>query len=310
MRRALFVCLCAIVGCCLSNRVYAYCFARTDAPRFGACVDSDAPRLHWERSCLTYVFHSDVFERLQPKLSEPQVRSIAQDSFTAWLEVDCEALGSFSIQQQANTTSGEALEFLRDVENESVLSAMTREEWDAAELDDNAIAMTHLWYSPSTGEIYDVDVLLNLGQGAFGSCDPPCTDGTIDLRNTLTHEAGHVLGLGHTPVYGATMAADARPGATFMRSLEVDDKLGLCALELPTFTCESESGHCFCDPPPIIPSVIRTGGVGCAVGAGGGSSSSAGSSTAWLMVACLGLSLWARRRHGGARGARAQHCDR
>lgn len=76
------------------------------------------------------------------------------------------------------------------------------------------------------GSIADVDIHLNAVDFKW-SLDGK--NGTIDLRSVLTHEMGHALGLGHSPVLGATMAA-GYPGGTSWRSLEVDDKEGVCSL--------------------------------------------------------------------------------
>lgn len=76
------------------------------------------------------------------------------------------------------------------------------------------------------GSIEDVDIHLNAVDFQW-SLDGK--NGTVDLRSVLTHELGHALGLGHSPVLGATMAA-GYPGGTSWRSLEADDKEGVCAL--------------------------------------------------------------------------------
>lgn len=285
----------------------AYCFARTDAPRFGACQDSGSPRLHWTRGCAAYVFHELAFQRL-PELSEQQVRDQTQAAFDTWRNAACEA-DPFSVQQLPGTTSGAPLDFVYDVPNEFVVSALTAAEWRAEMLDDNAIAMTQLWYNADTGEIYDVDVLLNLGQGDFGDCSAACASGTIDLQNTLTHEAGHVLGLGHTPVLGATMVTDARPGVTFMRSLETDDVLGLCALELPSHSCAT-GDSCECDTAPVVPSSQAVASAGCSLltRTGPGQAGRGVTSGGWLLALAFMALCW-RRVGGSTRGGRCTSSD-
>lgn len=53
---------------------------------------------------------------------------------------------------------------------------------------------------------------------------------SIDLQSSLTHEMGHVLGLDHSPVLGATMFSGGSPGLTHRRILEADDIAGMRAL--------------------------------------------------------------------------------
>ena len=76
-------------------------------------------------------------------------------------------------------------------------------------------------------------MVLNTGAGVFVRCAGTCISGEIDLLNTVTHEAGHYLGLGHSTTAGATMAPYGNPNETEKRTLEEDDIEGYCALELP-----------------------------------------------------------------------------
>ena len=71
-----------------------------------------------------------------------------------------------------------------------------------------AIAMTTITYVHATGEILDADIELNDQDFRFTSCDPEedaaCTP-HYDLKNTMTHELGHVLGLAHPTLNGAAV---------------------------------------------------------------------------------------------------------
>lgn len=48
-----------------------------------------------------------------------------------------------------------------------------------------------------------------------------------DIQNAMTHEIGHMLGLGHSTDAEATMYSGAVIGETKKRTLDVDDRLGV-----------------------------------------------------------------------------------
>lgn len=163
------------------------------------------------------------------------------------------------------------------------------------------IALTSVVYLPDTGEIVDADMELHDWNGnatapngwyftcpgppaltcsATGPTDPllysesGCT--FIDIGNTVTHEAGHMLGLDHVcvpgaappasvcPPGGATMEPTAGAGDTDKRTLKPDDIDGVCS---------------------IYP-VKGSGGCGC------GTASASGLALLGLFLAAL----WPRRR--------------
>jgi MYXO-CTERM domain-containing protein len=126
------------------------------------------------------------------------------------------------------------------------------------------VALTSALYDPATGRIVNADIEVNGWDGGAGTvaagttgpahgwyftCDkqagwPQCTTYGqadcfyIDLQNTLTHEAGHFLGLAHpcetnqgncTPEMAATtMYPATTPGDLEKRSLSPDDIAGVC----------------------------------------------------------------------------------
>lgn len=133
--------------------------------------------------------------------------------------------------------------------------------WEGS--DASVLALTTVSYGKSSGQIFDADIELNGwdGQsptappGFYYTClDPPaalCTllggPGCIewDVQNTVTHEAGHVLGLAHNcdsttptcPDPNATMYPKARMGETSKRDLQPDDIDGICTLYPPDKGC-------------------------------------------------------------------------
>lgn len=126
--------------------------------------------------------------------------------------------------------------------------------WDHG---DAVLATTTTTSNRYTGQISDTDIELNDSPTSDGSSrfvftandGSPCTDPNqtgcvrIDIQNTITHEAGHSLGLDHTTVPDATMFATAPEGEISKRTLHDDD---LQAINLiypagkPTLTCLSD----------------------------------------------------------------------
>lgn len=92
------------------------------------------------------------------------------------------------------------------------------------------IAVTSIWYSKRTRQIYEFDVLFN-SRYAWGdaSADPS----VMDLRNIATHELGHGLGLADiylSQCSAVTMYGYSSYGETEKRTLEQPDMTGLQAL--------------------------------------------------------------------------------
>jgi MYXO-CTERM domain-containing protein len=154
------------------------------------------------------------------------------------------------------------------------------------------IATTVTTFSVSTGQIFDADIEINdapnaNGKFTFTTVDGPmCAPGapvvncvSIDVQNTVTHEAGHTLGLAHSTDPIATMAASAPAGEIAKRTLEADDLAGICAI----YPRGAQTATSIGDPIRLEPA-----GSGCGCSSGSGRFASA----LWPLV----LVALARRR--------------
>jgi hypothetical protein len=272
------------------DRAAAYCRETLETPPSGPCVERPGvPRLWWKRPCTTYVFNDKFFESL-PLLDEQAIRRDFHQSFDAWSSVDCgKGRLPFFVEQASGTTPTHAVEHV-DQGEESVIVALGGSDWTALHLDAHVIAATFVWSDTRTSEIVDVDMAFNADLRNFADCASTCSAGQIDLRNTVTHEAGHVLGLGHSTVAGSTMQPYTRLEDTDKRTLEADDIAGYCSLELPSFACQD--GGCVC-PPPAPTSAGSVRSCGCELP---GTRARASSRSAALLISVLAVLAALRRR--------------
>lgn len=182
---------------------------------------------------------------------------------------------------------------------------------DAGPGDWSIVALTSVLYEPSTGRIISADVEVNGWDGAAGALAPgapahgwyftcypdagpstTCTsygqDGCryMDLRNTVTHEVGHFLGLAHpcttelgevtaslpwcsspapgqVPYDARTMSPSTQPGDLAKRGLSEDEVAAVC---------------------DVYPAA--SGGCACGAGTGGGAAA--------LLLLAAGARPWRR----------------
>jgi hypothetical protein len=77
------------------------------------------------------------------------------------------------------------------------------------------------YYSGST--IYDADVYTNTKYKFYSSGEADGCSAEFDIEGIMVHEVGHVIGIGHSNVAGATMYPTVSSCNTGNRSLAADD---------------------------------------------------------------------------------------
>ncbi|MDF1565049.1 MAG: matrixin family metalloprotease [Deltaproteobacteria bacterium] len=190
--------------------------------------------------------------------------------------------------------------------------------YDCWEHPRGVIAVTTTTFSRITGSLVDADIELNGVDYWFTALDAPTCDDPLppprclqdsdclasercfqdeclatgcvrtDIENTVTHEAGHIVGLDHSAVPLSTMYASAPQGEILKRSLEDDDLECFCdtyPIDAPTVTCFGREVTFT----PVDQKKDTRGCRGCASGAG---------ASGGLLAGLLLLALLALRRRG------------
>ncbi|MCP4601375.1 MAG: matrixin family metalloprotease [Proteobacteria bacterium] len=189
-------------------------------------TDSGTPTT-WDENCFYYTIHQDGV----PGLDFDEVSEEIRLSFEQWADVSC---SYFKFEETAPASCPE-VGFNEDGGNMNLLVWQTDPvnwEWGS-----NVIAMTPASYDLKTGRILDADIEFNAISYSFNTTGEGYK---VDVRNTVTHEIGHMMGLDHSEVPESTMAATADTGETSKRKLHSDDIEGLCTL----YPIEDDPGKC------------------------------------------------------------------
>ncbi len=135
------------------------------------------------------------------------------------------------------------------------------------------LAVTLLTYD-ETGALLDADIEVNGALSYLSLVDsPPCSPGAItpscvgnDVQNTVTHELGHALGLGHSPDPTSTMFGTGPLSETSKRILDPVSKQFVCDV----YARGLAASDCFDPDGGTEPSGGGTGGRGSGPAGTGG----------------------------------------
>lgn len=231
-----------------SGNAFAYCRETTCdiAPTPASCKgEADANGctaggipLAWGKSCFSF----SVNARGSPKLgiTSQRLQKLIGQAFDTWAAVNCQEGHPGFVAIAYPEVECDEVGFRPDGPNQNLWTFRDHAWFDDATMD-GVLALTTLSVLRETGEIYDADVELNAHQNVFTLGDEAV--GT-DLFSVVLHEAGHVLGIGHSPWSTSTMDDAYAKGTLDARSLEADDINAICDVMPPRALEEP------CDPEP------------------------------------------------------------
>ncbi len=208
----------------------AFCRSTTcrgDCPTDDQGCPSSGKPLYWPGACLGF----DLQKSGTQSLDLADVRIAVQKSFRQWSEVPCPALkgnlASLSFTELPDVACAKS-QYNPDGQNVNVV-LFRDDDWKYKGID-GTLAKTAVTYDDRTGEIFDADIEIN---AAFNNLTVGDAKVGYDLRTIVTHEAGHFIGLAHSPDPNASMYATYAPGTAAGRVLSDDDIAALCAVYPP-----------------------------------------------------------------------------
>lgn len=224
--------LLALATLALSSQAFAFCRATTCDPSKKACARDtqscliEGRPLFWASSCVQIYVQAGGSPA--QGIGFGAAKESVSRAFAAWLSADCGGAAPLIDVQVLGPISCDQAEYSQTQKNANIV--MFRDgEWPYVGSED-ALAFTHLVFNADTGELWDSDLEINSFEFPFSTGEPVTSN---DLDSMLTHEVGHMLGLGHTLVKDATMYAEYEEGTDTLRTLESDDVAGICATYAP-----------------------------------------------------------------------------
>ena len=233
-----------LVGLALLRATTAQAYCRTTAcnPAEEVCETDQngcpvtGKPLQWPVACVGVALN----EKASVQVNYAEFERVVTASFNAWNEVRCDGQAPSIAATVVGPVACDRVKINKEKGNANLV-VFRDDDWPHTG-QSSVLALTTVQYGTETGTIYGADMEIRARPG-----DVRLTTGDedvdTDLQSIITHEAGHFLGLAHTSVAEATMLPYYPPKSTKFRSLEADDRAGLCAAYPP-----ARGGLPACDP--------------------------------------------------------------
>ena len=205
----------------------AFCRSTTcrgECPTDDEGCPSTGQKLYWPATCIGFSIQKDGTESLDIK----DVHVAIQKSFEAWAELDCGGKPATMTFSEIEDVSCKKSQYNPKKANVNVVLFQDND-WKYRGID-GTLAKTSVTYDDRTGEIFDADIEVN---SAFNNLSTSETIINYDLRSIMTHEAGHFIGIAHSPDPNASMYSTYAQGSTGPRKVAEDDQAAVCAIYPP-----------------------------------------------------------------------------
>lgn len=157
---------------------------------------ASASRYRWRKGTVTISVSTSITSNVANIAANADVNGALDRSIASWQSVAAVSLHRVSTTEQNGSPAGnqgDGISLLTIAATPENVALFPQGLSDAT-------ARTRVFYD-GRGFITEADIVLN----PFLQFSTDGTPGTFDLESTLTHELGHLLGLNHSPVIGATM---------------------------------------------------------------------------------------------------------
>lgn len=185
----------------------------------------DGKPLFWAGACVGLSLQRDG----GGKLPREDVVFAVDQALESWV-TSCggDEAASMSLTAYKSTSCGRAV-YNKEGPNANAIVFRDGGVWDHDNELGNTLGYTTVSFNVGTGEIYGADIELNNTDGQLGV---PTAKGDYDLQSVITHELGHVLGIGHTQDETALMFPSL-PTQEARHDLGDDDRAAICEVYSP-----------------------------------------------------------------------------
>ncbi len=215
------------------------CYRSDPDPSWICDVDEIAKDVSWLPRTVEYLIDVKGGDDFTSTSAGPPANIIdAIDAgFSVWSDVSCSEFslkngGVVDVDAEIAANSDCGASNLRICAKDRRNHVVWVEDWQYSR---TIYALTSTTFSVSTGEISDADIEINDDQWTFATNMDP---NSVDLQNTIAHEAGHFIGFDHNDDPTSTMYNTASNFETLKRSLEALDEAGMCEAYPPLTDAE------------------------------------------------------------------------